>query len=139
MKVLRSIVASMLASALLAGVALGADQRPVVLEFEKQWAAPDYYAGTVEGGGTIEMWLFEKRVIGNTQHFSANVAVTVPNQGALTAVVSGKINFSTGRVALNGTVTSGWLAGSQVHEESQLVDPTTGSFVGMIRIAGGGR
>ncbi len=110
-----------------------AAQRPIVIEFEKQWAAPDYYVGTVEGGGTIEMWLFDKSVIGNTQHFSATVDVSSAG-GSFRAVVSGQINFSTGRVVLNGTVTSGWLAGAQVREESQLVDPTTGSFTGTVHI-----
>lgn len=115
------------------GTPVAAAQRPVVFEFEKQWAAPDYYVGTVEGGGTIEMWLFDKRILGNSQHFSATVDVASPN-ASFTAVVSGQINFSTGRVVLNGTVTSGWLTGAQVKEESQLIDPDTGSFIGTIRI-----
>jgi hypothetical protein len=118
---------------LLVGTPVAAAQRPIVLQFEKQWAAPDYYVGTVEGGGTIEMTLFDKSVIGNTQHFSATVEVVAPS-GSFTAVVSGQINFSTGRVVLNGRVTSGWLAGAQVQERSQLVDPATGSFIGSIRI-----
>ena len=118
---------------LLVAAPTAAAQRPIVIEFEKQWAAPDYYVGTVEDGGTIEMWLFDKSVIGNTQHFSATVDVTSPG-GSFRAVVSGQINFSTGRVVLNGTVTSGWLAGAQVREESQLVDPVTGSFIGTVQI-----
>ncbi len=117
---------------LLVGTPVAAAQRPIVLEFEKQWAAPDYYVGTVEGG-TIEMWLFDKSVIGNTQHFSATVEVDSASR-SFTAEVSGQINFSTGRVVLNGRVTSGWLAGAQVQERSQLVDPAAGSFIGSIRI-----
>lgn len=118
---------------LLVGTPVAAAQRPIVLEFEKQWAAPDYYVGTVEGGGTIEMWLFDKSVIGNTQHFSATVEVASVS-GSFTAVVRGQINFSTGRVVLNGSVTSGWLSGAQVHVQSQLVDPDTGRFIGTIQI-----
>lgn len=129
---LMSIVVA-LVTILLVGTPVVAAQQPIVLEFEKQWAAPDYYVGTVEGGGTIEMWLFDKSVIGNTQHFGATVAVASPGQ-SFTAAVSGQINFSTGRVVLNGTVTSGWLAGAQVQEESQLVDPDTGRFIGAIQI-----
>jgi hypothetical protein len=116
----------------IAGPAIAAE-RPIVLGFEKAWAAPDYYVGTVDGAGTIQMWLSNKTVIGNTQHFEATVEVDSPS-GAFTAFVSGQINFSTGRVVLNGTVTSGWLAGAQVQEESQLTDPATGSFTGTIRI-----
>jgi hypothetical protein len=110
-----------------------AAQRPIILDFEKAWAAPDYYVGTVDGGGTIEMWLSDKRVIGNTQYFDATVAVDASG-GAFTAFVSGQITFSTGRVVLNGTVTSGWMAGAQVQEESQLIDPATFSFTGTIQV-----
>jgi hypothetical protein len=112
---------------------VSAAQRPIVLEFEKAWAAPDYYVGTVGGGGSIQMWLSNKAVIGNTQHFDAAVEVDAPS-GDFTAFVSGQINFSTGRVALNGIVTSGWKAGARVHEESQLIDPAIGSFTGTIQI-----
>lgn len=110
-----------------------AAERPIVLGFDKAWAATDYYVGTVDGGGTIEMWLSNKSVIGNTQHFDATVEVSSLS-GSFTAFVSGQINFSTGRVVLNGTITSGWLAGAQVQEESQLLDPAIGSFEGTIRI-----
>lgn len=116
----------------IAGPAVAAE-RPIVLAFEKAWAAPDYYVGTVDGGGTIQMWLSNKRIIGNTQHFDAAVEVSSPS-GDFTAFVSGQINFSTGRVALNGTVTGGWLAGARVHEESQLTDAATGSFAGTIQV-----
>lgn len=110
-----------------------AAERPIVLEFEKAWAAENYYVGTVSGGGTIQMWLSNKAVIGNTQRFDATVAVTLAD-GAFTAFVSGRINFSTDRVVLNGTVTDGWLDGARVQEESLLVDPSTGEFTGTIQI-----
>lgn len=128
-----AIMVATLAIMASAAAPVSAAQRPVVLEFEKAWAAPDYYVGTVDGGGTIQMWLSNKRVVGNSQHFDAHVAVDAPS-GTLTAFVSGRINFSTGRVVLNGTVTSGWMDGAQVHEESQLIDPDTGSFTGTIQI-----
>jgi hypothetical protein len=132
MKRVMSIVMAFMAI-LLVGTPVAAAQRPIVLEFEKQWAAPDYYVGTVEGGGTIEMRLFDKSVIGNTQHFGATVEVNSASR-SFTALVSGQINFRTGRVVLNGSVTSGWLAGARVQEESQLVDPDTGRFIGTIQI-----
>ncbi len=117
----------------LIGAPMAAAQPPVVLEFEKQWVAPDHYVGTVGAGGTIEMRLFDKTIIGNTQHFSATVSVGSPS-GSFTALVSGQINFSTGRVVLNGSVTGGRWTGARVQEESLLVDPNTGRFVGTIRI-----
>lgn len=133
---MRRLMTSMGATlAMVATVAgpMAAAEAPIALDFEKAWAAPDYYVGTIGGGGTIEMWLANKSVIGNTQHFDATVEVDSPD-GAFTAFVSGKINFSTGRVVLNGTVTSGLMDGAQVHEESQLIDPATGSFIGTIQI-----
>ena len=113
---------------------VAAAQRPVLLEFQKQWVGPGQYAGTITGGGTIEMTLFDSRVIGNTQHFSANVEVEGSSAGSFTAVVTGQINFSTGSVVLNGTGTSGSLDGARVHEESQLIDPDSGRFEGTLRV-----
>lgn len=133
---MRRLITSMAAGIALVAVIGGpatAAERPIVLEFEKAWAAENYYVGTVSGGGTIEMWLSNKAVIGNTQHFDATVAVSTAH-GSFTAFVSGQINFSTGRVVLNGTVTGGWLAGARVQEASQLVDPATGRFTGTIKI-----
>jgi hypothetical protein len=127
-----AMVATLALVTMLAAPVTGAE-RPIVLGFEKAWSAPDYYVGTVDGGGTIEMWLSDKSVIGNTQHFDATVQVDSPS-GAFTAFVSGQINFSTGRVVLNGTITSGWLAGARVQEESQLIDLATGSFTGTIQV-----
>ena len=133
---MRKVITGMAAGLALAAAIGGpvtAAERPIVLEFEKAWAAENYYIGSVSGGGTIEMWLSNKSVIGNTQHFDATVRVSTAD-GALTAFVSGQINFSTGRVVLNGTVTDGWLTGARVQEQSQLVNPATGSFTGTIQI-----
>jgi hypothetical protein len=113
---------------------VAAAQRPIVLEFQKHWVGPGQYAGTITGGGTIEMTIFDSRVIGNTQHFSANVEVEGSSAGSFTAVVRGQINFSTGSVTLNGRAISGSLEGARVHEESQLVDPNTGTFEGTLQV-----
>lgn len=107
--------------------------RPIVLEFDKQWQAPGYYVGTLTGGGTIEMWVSNSRIHGATQHFHVTVAAQTPD-GAFVADLDGIFTFSTAEVVLNGTVTSGWMAGARVHEESKLVDPELGRFVGTIRI-----
>lgn len=112
---------------------VAAAQRPIVLEFAKH-GGDGQYAGTIAGGGRIEMTLFDSRVRGNTQHFSATVEVANSSAGTFTAVVTGQINFSTLRVALNGTVTSGDFVGARVHEESQLTDANTGTFEGTLRI-----
>lgn len=133
---MRRFVTSMVAAfaiVVTAAAPVAAAQRPIVLGFEKAWAADNYYVGTVDGGGTITMWLSNKSVIGKTQHFDATVAVDTPDI-AFTAFVSGQITFSTGRVVLNGSVTSGWLTGARVQEASQLIDPATGRFTGTIQI-----
>jgi hypothetical protein len=113
---------------------VAASQRPIVLEFEKAQAGAGYYDGTVDGGGRLQMWLFDSRVKGNTQHFSATVQVDGSTAGSFTAVVSGQINFSTGRAVLNGTVTDGDLEGARVQEESQLIGVSPLTFVGTIQI-----
>ena len=127
-----------MAMALMAVLALtapvGATQRTIVLDFEKERRADGTYLGTIEGGGTIEMSLFDSEVIGNTQHFSATVEVDGSTAGSFTAVVSGQINFSTGRAVLNGSVTDGDLEGAQIHEESQLVGFEPLRFIGTVRL-----
>lgn len=112
---------------------VAASQRPIALEFEKAQAGAGY-DGTVDGGGRLQMWLFDSRVKGNTQHFSATVQVDGSTAGSFTAVVSGQINLSTGRAVLNGTVTNGDLEGARVQETSQLIGLSPLTFVGTIRI-----
>lgn len=130
---IRMVSTAMACILLLVAAPAAAAQQPIILEFEKQWAGPDYYVGTIDGGGTIEMWLSDNNIKGKTHHFSATVDVTLPGR-SFSAHVSGHYTFSTGQVVLTGTVTSGWLAGAQVLEQSQLIDPTTGSFVGTVHI-----
>lgn len=134
-KVMRLGLAILAVLAMAAPVA--GTQGTIVLEFQKAWVGPGQYAGTLSDGGTIRMTLFDSREIGNTQHFSATVEIEGSTAGSFTAVVSGQINFSNGKVALNGTVTGGPLDGARVHEESQLTDPATGAFEGSIRLMPG--
>jgi len=50
------------------------------------------------------------------------------------AQLSGILNLKTGTVVMNGQVTEGQYAGSQVHEEGQLYDPANSCFAGTIRV-----
>src|SRR5262245_34992916 len=50
------------------------------------------------------------------------------------AQLSGVLNLKTGAVVMNGRVTEGQYAGSQVHEEGQLYDPANSCFAGTIRL-----
>jgi hypothetical protein len=106
---------------------------PVTLHFTKHWVGPGHYVGTVAEGGTIDMQLSNSRVSGNVQHFDATVQVDGPAY-SFTSELSGTFNFVTYRTTLNGAVTSGWSAGSQVHEEGLLVDPDTYTFVGTLQV-----
>jgi len=53
---------------------------------------------------------------------------------SFTARTSGMWNTGTGQVVMNGSVVSGYLDGAQVHEEGRLVDPSTLTFAGFLRL-----
>ena len=114
-----------------------ASNAAIVISFEKHSVGPGHYVGTACDGGTIDMQLANSSVTGNVQHFTATVRLECTGGRALTAVLDGSFNFSTGKTVLNGTVVDGWLAGAQVHEEGQLVgfDPLT--FVGTVQLMPG--
>jgi hypothetical protein len=110
-----------------------ASNAPVAIPFEKHWVGPGHYIGTACDGGTIEMQVFNSSVTGDVQHFDVTIQVMLPGR-SFTAVLGGTFNFSTGKTLLNGTVTQGWLAGAQAHEEGQLVDPDTLTFTGTLQL-----
>jgi hypothetical protein len=132
-------VLTVLAASAVTTTAAGAN-RAVVVPFEKHWVSSGHYVGSAGDGGTIEMSLYNVSFDGNIQKFSADLELSVDGR-SLEAKLDGRFNFSTGRVVLNGRVTSGWLSGAQVHEESTYVgdDPMTGGpiFVGTVRLMPG--
>jgi hypothetical protein len=113
-----------------------ANASPVVIPFEKHWVGPGHYVGTACDGGSLEVWVSNSSIVGNVQHFTATFEVLLPGNRAFTAVLEGIFNFSTGRTLLNGSVTRGWFAGAQAHEEGQLtgVDPLV--FTGSLTLIG---
>jgi hypothetical protein len=143
----RVAIAVVLITALAAwlAVAVGpatASNAATVISFEKHWVGgpPSHYLGTTSDGGTIEMWVYDPSFSGNVQKFTAELRVSTGGR-SLTAMLDGQFNFSTGKVVLNGVVVDGWLAGAQVHEESQYVgdDPSTGGpvFAGTVQLMPG--
>ena len=58
----------------------------------------------------------------------------VDGDQSFTAVASGTLNNSTGKVVMNGEVVSGYMAGAKFIEEGQLVDPFTLQFQGSMKL-----
>lgn len=50
------------------------------------------------------------------------------------APLSGTLNLDTGAVVMNGTITEGAYAGSNVHEEGQLYDAENSCFAGTLTV-----
>ena len=122
--------------AALAAPAAPASNAAIVMSFEKHWIGPGHYVGTIGDGGTIEMFVYDSTVTGGVQHFTTTLLVVFPDR-SLTAVLDGRFNFSTARVALNGTVTEGWLQGARVHEESQVTGTDPLTFAGTVQLMPG--
>jgi hypothetical protein len=111
-----------------------ASSAAIVVPFEKHYdAGLGHYVGTAGNGGTIAMWVYDSSYPGNVQQFTATLELSLGGN-SLTAILDGRLNFSTGRVVLNGVVTDGWLEGARIHEESQLTgfDPIT--FAGTVQL-----
>ncbi len=108
---------------------------PINLTFDKSAVAPGVWEGTVSGDveGTLTTVLVDLRERGPTWHVEFDWIIGAGDQ-SFTARLRGILNTQTGRVVMNGTVTEGWLAGAQVHEEGELIDPTTLRFQGTIRV-----
>lgn len=131
------LLAALAMSGAVAAQPAAASNAATVISFEKRWIEPGHYLGATGDGGTIEMWLYGVSFVGNVQKFTATLQLSVGGR-SLTAILDGQFNFSTGRVVLNGVVVDGWLAGAQVHEESQFtgIDPATGgpTFAGTVQL-----
>jgi hypothetical protein len=108
---------------------------PLQLDFSKHTVGEGVWEGTVSGditGGLTTraiaidqsdpVWqvTFDWIVDGGMQSFTARL--------------SGTLDSNTGAVAMKGRVVEGYLAGSKVREEGQLVDPNTLAFQGTIRV-----
>jgi hypothetical protein len=96
---------------------------------------PGVWVGTVAGdiAGTLETRLTALRVTGSIWHVSFEWIISAGEE-SFVATLRGTLNNETGAVVMNGTVTEGYLLGARVHEEGQLVDPSTLRFQGTIRV-----
>ena len=111
------------------------DRSPVRLQFDKQDGAGGIWNGTITGDadGSLTTQLLSLEPAGPILKVSFAWIVSAGEQ-SFTAVLYGTLNTLTGQVEMDGTIVEGWLAGAQVHEEGQLVDPMTGRFQGTITI-----
>jgi len=132
---IKAVALTALATSLLVSPAMAAND-PVRLSFDKALVDPaGVWEGTVSGDvdGDLTTELLSLEVTGAIWHVTFDWIVTAGDQ-SFVATMDGILNTKTGGVVMNGTVTSGWLLGAQVHEEGQLIDPATLRFVGEITI-----
>jgi hypothetical protein len=96
------------------------------------------YIGAIDGGGTIEMLVLDRRSTEDGQHFTAVFRVDVgenPNDRWFAAEVRGTFEFATLRTRLEGRVVGGnWLRGAKVLEEGQLVSAAPLTFEGTLTL-----
>lgn len=136
------IFVAMAATAAVATAALvpagSASGGPTVIPFTKTKVGDNHYVGTACDGASLDVRMSNVSWTGNAQHFTATFVVAgLPNGSGFTAVLEGIYNDSTGRTVLNGTVTEGWLAGAQIHEEGAfagLLDQKWPIFTGTLQI-----
>ena len=118
--------------------AANASNAPVLVTFDKHVVDPVAFVFAGTTGGDISGSLTSNLVslnasTGPNLHITFDWKVTAGTK-SFTARTDGIWNTKTGSVVMNGTVIDGYLLGAQVHEEGQLVDPTTLEFVGSIRL-----
>jgi hypothetical protein len=132
-----SIAALALAAAApvaLAGPATAAPQSPLTWTFDKCAVGPGAWQGTATGptgvAEPLQTQLTSVRQTGSVLQveFDWHVGSTYLAQ------LSGVLNLETGAVVMNGPITEGQFAGSQVHEEGQLYDAANSCFAGTIRV-----
>jgi hypothetical protein len=108
---------------------------PVLLNFDKTLVGEGVWEGIVSGDvtGNLRTELTSLRVAGPIWHVTFDWIIDAGEQ-SFTARLNGTLNTLTGHVVMNGTVVDGWLLGAQVHEEGQLIDPSTFRFQGTIQV-----
>ena len=138
MKALILTLAALAAGAALATSPASASNAPVQVDFVKHVVDPNalVFQGTASGavdGSLTSKLVSLDGVTGPVYHVTFDWIVSAGAQ-SFTARTSGTWNTLTGAVVMNGSViSSGWLAGAQVHEQGHMTDPATLSFAGYLR------
>ena len=97
------------------------------------------WTGTASGpaSGTITVKLLDDELRGEALHIDLEVAVVAGTRSS-TVRLSGVFNEVTTRGVLNGTVSSGWLAGARAHQEAARFDPASPArLIGTLRLMPG--
>ncbi|MDP8905595.1 MAG: hypothetical protein M3N29_09860 [Chloroflexota bacterium] len=116
-----------------------ASNAPIRISFDKSIVDPGgVWEGTVSGavdGDLTTHLLAAPDETGQVWHVSFDWVVVADDPDySFVALTEGILNLRTGRVVMNGTVDSGWMAGARVHEEGQLIDAASLRFQGEITI-----
>ncbi len=94
---------------------------PIDLTFQKCAVSYFIWLGIVGGdlNGFLIAILTDLRETGSVTHMSWSWFVFADGV-AFVADLSGILSMKTGRVVMNGVITSGWLQGAQIHVAAQL-------------------
>jgi hypothetical protein len=141
MKKLVISIAVLLTTTAFGATSASASDAPLRVTFDKHVvdAATFSFAGTTGGDapGTLTSQLVAiERVSGPVYHVTFDWFVTAGSH-SFVARTSGIWNTKRGLVTMNGSVTSGYLDGANVHEQGELVDPATLRFQGVIQVMPG--
>ena len=92
-------------------------------------------SGDVNGDLVTQLLNYPPRVSDGVWHVEFDWHVD--GDYTFTARLKGILDTKTGRVTMNGPIIAGDWLGAQVHEQGQLVDAATSTFVGTIQIMPG--
>ena len=115
--------------------------RPISIGFEKWPVDADTWVGSVDtdldgafGDGSLDFaQIAGPRTTGKTMHFTGLYVVETAFY-SLTARLDVQLNLNNGSIRGSGTVVDGWLEGTQVHLEADLIP---GGVAGVMRLMPG--
>jgi hypothetical protein len=115
--------------------------KPISIAFKKSPVDEDTWLGSVDtdldgafSDGSLHYEQISSRTAGKTVHFTGLYTVETPLY-SFTARMDLKLNLKNGSVRGNGTVLDGWMDGTRVHLEADLVPD---GVAGVMRLMPGG-
>jgi sugar lactone lactonase YvrE len=114
--------------------------RPISIAFKKSPVDANTWVGSVDtdldgvfSDGSLLYEQISSRVTGKTVHFAGIYTVETPFY-SFTARMDNQLNLNNGSIRGNGTVVEGWMDGTQVHLEADLVP---GGVAGVMQLMPG--